>query len=255
MSAEDPFAGSDGLPSISFASKDQYGNLSSKPVGTRIGGKVLKAPTMLQSRNFTTKQLETWPDGNPKMSVVVEIEVAGEPMSLWVKKPSALFKAFGEAIGRAGGVPVGPGAQVWVTLTGFGKPEADKAPAKLYAVEYTPANQFATEVPPTTPAPTAAPVAAVGATAVAVALTTPEGYTLASLQAAGWSIDQVRASYPALIPVVAPAPPAVPTPPAPTATAPAPEPQPVAPVVDAAAERAAKIAAMPAEDRALLGLG
>lgn len=251
MSAEDPFAGSDGLPSISFASKDQYGNLSSKPVGTRIGGKVLKAPTMLQSRNFTTKQLETWPDGNPKMSVVVEIEVAGEPMSLWVKKPSALFKAFGEAIGRAGGVPVGPGAQVWVTLTGFGKPEADKAPAKLYAVEYTPANQFATEVAPTQsattpPAPAAPPVPAVA--------TTPEGYTLASLQAAGWSIDQIRASYPALIPVTAPAPPAVPTPPAPTATAPAPEPQPVAPVVDAAAERAAKIAAMPAEDRALLGL-
>jgi hypothetical protein len=251
VSVEDPFAGSDGLPSISFASKDQYGNLSSKPVGTRIGGKVLKAPTMLQSRNFTTKQLETWPDGNPKMSVVVEIEVEGEPMSLWVKKPSALFKAFGEAIGRAGGVPVGPGAQVWVTLTGFGKPEADKAPAKLYAVEYTPANQFATEVPPTAAPATPSPSTPVAPVAVP---TTPEGYTLASLQAAGWSIDQVRASYPALIPVVAPAPPAVPTPPAPTATAPAPEPQPVAPVVDAAAERAAKIAAMPLEDRQLLGL-
>lgn len=255
MSIEDPFAGSPGLPSISFAKKDQYGNMQSKPVGTKIGGRVLKAPKRVQSRNFTTKQLDTWPDGNPKMSVVVDICVEGVDMSLWVKDPSALFKAFQEAIAGAGGVPVGPGATLFVELTGFGPPEADKAPAKLYKVHYTPADSFAASEAPA-PSTNGAPK-------------TAEGYTLASLLAGGWTEAQVAASYPALVPSFAAPPPPPPPAPAPSVTpppptppaasappppAPAPAPAPAPPAPDAASEREAKLASMSPEDRQLLGL-
>lgn len=239
MSTDDPFAGSAGLPSISFATKDEYGNLGSKPVGTRIGGKVLKAPSLAQRRNFTTKLAEFWPDGNPKMSVVVDLDVDGVEMSLWVKKPSALFKAFGDAIAGAGGVPVGPGAFIWVTLIGFGKPEADQAPAKLYKVEYTPANSFEPVGPtpagatsPAPPAPPAPPAAAVTATEPVLS----NGFTASALKASGWNDDQIAAlSAPA--PVAAP-----PAPPAPPAATPTPS------------ERQAKLDAMSPEDRALLNL-
>lgn len=249
MSDADPFAGSVSLPSISFATKDAYGNLASKPVGTRIGGRVLKTPSLVQRRNFTTKLAEFWPDGNPKMSVVVDMNVDGEDMSLWVKKPSQLFKAFGEAIEAAGSVPVAPGSQIYVNLVGFEKPEGDNAPAKVYRVDYTPASAFNGQgVATNGAAPASKPM-------------TAEGYTLESLLAAGWSAQQIAAAYPILVP---PAPAPAPPPPAPAPPAPAP-PVAAAPPPPAAApapplappsqsERDARIAAMTPEDRALLGI-
>lgn len=240
MTTEDPFAGSSGLPLISFAMKDQYGNLTSKPVGTRIGGKVLSVPKRVQSRDFTSKLADTWPDGNPKMCVVVDMAIGDEPMALWVKDPSQLYKAFTEATAAAGGIPVGPGAMVFVELMGFAKPDADKAPAKIYKVDYTPANQFAASPQSTAPLNGGLPAPEVAKT--------PEGYTLASLQAAGWTVDQIRASYPVLVPAAAPPPAAAaPPPPPPPAAAPPPPPP-------GMSEREAKLAAMSPEDRALLGL-
>ena len=241
----DPFAGSAGLPSISFAVKDQYGNLLSKPVGTRIGGTVLKAPSVQQSRNFTTKQPEFWPDGNAKTSVVVDLNVdcGGEgEMSLWVKKPSALFKAFQEAKGEQ---LVKPGDKDYVTLVGFGKPEEDKAPAKLYKVEYIPTDVFAAptqaaatpaattpaSAPPAPPAPAAEPVLS-------------NGFTASALLASGWSAAQIAALSAPAPTVVPQAPPVAPAPPA-AVSAPS-------EALDAKAQR---IAEMSPEDRALLNLG
>lgn len=206
MSDIDPFAGSAGLPAISFVQKDQYGNMTSKPVGTRIGGKVLKAPTAVQRRNFTTKLPETWPDGNPKTSVVVDLLVDGVEMSLWVKKPSALYKAFGEAKGDA---LIKPGDTVFVTLVGFGKPEADKAPAKLYKVDYTPLDEFGSAAAP--PPPSAA-TGVVAAPSTAASATPPppsepvlsNGHTATALKASGWTAEQIAALS---TPVPAPAPP------------------------------------------------
>lgn len=223
MSEVDPFAGSAGLPVISFASKDQYGNMTSKPVGTRIGGKVLKAPTSVQSRNFTTKLPETWPDGNPKTSVVLDLLVDGVEMSLWVKKPSALYKAFGEAKGDA---LIKPGDMVFVTLIGFGKPEADKAPAKLYKVDYTPLDEFAAAVshgvaqqappPPTAASSAPAPPPPAPAPAPPTEPVLSNGFTASALRASGWSEAQIAALS---APAPAPAPPAPATAPAPPAPA------------------------------------
>lgn len=231
----DPFAGSAGLPNISFASKDQYGNMTSKPVGTRIGGTVIKAPSLVQSRNFTTKLAETWPDGNPKMAVVVDLLVDGVEMSLWVKKPSALFKAFGEAKGDA---VIKVGDSIYVSLIGFGKPEADKAPAKLYKVDYVPGDPFTNAAPP--PPPAAAVPAPAPPTAAIAEPVLSNGYTASALRASGWSEAQISALS---APVAAAAPP-----PPPAAAAPA-----TADTGDLS-EREQKLATMTDKDKALLGL-
>ena len=85
---QDPFAGGDSAPSISF--KDAA-------IGTVFTGVVTETARMVQSRDYTTGDLATWPDGNPKMAAVFNMTVDGEERSVWASKPSALFGAIKEA--------------------------------------------------------------------------------------------------------------------------------------------------------------
>lgn len=125
---DDPFAGGSS-PALSF--KDA-------PIGTTYTGTVVKAPTLVQSRDFETGEPAFWPDNNPKMSVVVNLEVDGEERSLWAPKPSAMFAALQKAQVEAG-ERMSSGGKLSVKLTGT---EPNKNPRlndrKIYAAKYEP---------------------------------------------------------------------------------------------------------------------
>lgn len=125
----DPFA-DDKAPALSF--KDM-------PVGTAYVGTVTGLPKPVQSREFETGLPAVWPDGNPKMSVVINLDVDDEPRSLWAPKPSAMFAAI-VAAQKAAGVRITLGGTLTVTYSGD-KPNATNPrlnPAKQYTVVYVP---------------------------------------------------------------------------------------------------------------------
>lgn len=131
----DPFAGGDTVPSISF--KDA-------PIGTTYTGKVVEAPTMIQARDYETGQPASWPDGNPKMTVVTKLALTtGEERSLWAPKPSSMFAAIADAQKKTGTL-IAVGGTLTVTFSGE-KPNATNQrlnPQKLYTVQYVPPNAF-----------------------------------------------------------------------------------------------------------------
>lgn len=145
----DPFAGSTKTPSVSF--KDL-------PVGSSQTGTVVEAPKMVQSTNFDTGEPDFWDAARtqPKMSVVTRLRMDdGEERSLWAQKPSAMFRAIGDAQQKAGKL-LGVGDKVTVTFVGE-KPNPDKprlAAQKLYEVVITAGDAFAAPA-----APAAAPAA------------------------------------------------------------------------------------------------
>lgn len=134
--AADPFAGAESFPSLSF--KD-------KPVGTSYTGTVTSEPSLVQSRNFDSRQPEFWSDGNPKMTVATNLRLdSGEEVCLWASKPSAMFRAIADAAKNAG-TKVSTGGRLTVTFSGE-KPDPAKPhlnPQKLYTVTYQPPNAFA----------------------------------------------------------------------------------------------------------------
>jgi len=126
--SEDPFAIVK-TPAVSF--KDA-------PVGTKVVCRVTSKATFVQARDFDTNEPATWPDGNPKMCGVIQVEVDGERRSIWAQKPSSMFNAIAEAQ-MAAGQRIAPGGTLVITLTGTKKNSNPKlADQKLYSVEYTP---------------------------------------------------------------------------------------------------------------------
>jgi len=130
MSAQDdidPF-GSDKAPAVSW--KDA-------PVGTVVTMKVSGPAKLVQSTDFKTKEPAKWPDGNPKMSVVINGTVDGEERSLWAPKPSALFAAIAEAqkaVGQNGKAHrLREGDTLLVKFTGTKPTTGD--PQKLFAAK------------------------------------------------------------------------------------------------------------------------
>lgn len=136
----DPFAGAEKAPSISF---------KNAPIGTVYTGTVTEDPKLIQSRDFDTGEPAFWPakpgeTPNPKMSVVINLEIDGEPRSLWAQKPSAMFGALADAQKQAG-CKIAPGCTLSVKFTGE-KEHTDPVkikkgmpPQKLYACKVVPA--------------------------------------------------------------------------------------------------------------------
>lgn len=279
MSAENPFDKPESTPSFSFSDRDQYGQLVSKPIGTRLGGTVTKGPEPVQSRFYegTDKGKPMYwqadgkghtadpksPNGldNPPVKQIVVTVIppgASDPMSLWIKEyPKDMFDAIKEALTLPNGTirAIEPGDQLFVTLTGK-RPVPGKNPAHTYSAEFIKgAGAFSVAAPPPPPA-AAAPVAP--APAPPVPPTEPvlsNGFTASALRAAGWTEAQI-ASLSAPAPVAAP--PAAPPPPVATEAAPAASDTPPVETAPAASaeptEREKKLAEMTPEDRALLGL-
>lgn len=248
-----PFDSESKVPSITFTDKDEAtGIMSPKPVGTRLGGKIKKLPEAVQQTKFGSSDKLFW--GNDSKKTTDELSASGQPnnacmtivtvletpegdRSLWAPKSSkdgSMCKEISKALG--GNNPV-VGGELWVTLTGIIPNPQGGQPSKQYSASYSAPSAFETPAAvPAPPAPAAVPAPPVPAAAV----TTPEGFTLASLVAGGWTQEQAVAAYPMLgaspAPTAPPAPPATPAPPS----------------GDDA--RAAALAGLSPEDRALLGI-
>lgn len=144
----DPFAGGESRPSVSFK--------NSLP-GTNVTLVVDGEPKLVQARDFDTEQPAYWPDGNPKMTVVMDVLHDEEPKSLWAPKPSSMFAALAAAQKEAG-ARFAPGGVLMVEHYAD-KPNENpkKAAQKLYRASYVPpkpADPFAEQ--PAQPAPQAA---------------------------------------------------------------------------------------------------
>lgn len=182
MSEQNPFEGG-GAPAISFAERDEYGNLKSKPVGTKYTGTIVETPKVVQSRDYDTGKPATWPDGNPKWSVVIGLEINGEKHSLWAPKPSSMFKAIQDALTVNGKVQAAAlGGTLSIELSGFQKTEGGKAPQKLYKASYSAPNAFESEAAAPAAAPAEDTSAADAARAAKIASMTPEERKLLGLE-------------------------------------------------------------------------
>ena len=119
------------IPSVSFRDAE---------IGTFYEGIIVKKPTLLQSRDFESGEPATWSDGNPKLSVVIHLDINGEKRSLWAPKPSAMFVALVAAQKEAGGQPMREGGTLGIKYTGS-IPNAKNSklnPAKQYVCRYSP---------------------------------------------------------------------------------------------------------------------
>ncbi len=145
MTEPDLFAGGDKAPSISF---------KNMPIGTTYTGVVTETPKLIQSRDFDSGEPAFWPakpgeTPNPKMSVVVNFDIDGEPRSLWAQKPSAMFGALAEAQ-KAAGCRIDVGCTLSVKFIGE-KEHTD--PVKIK--KGMPAQKlYAAKIEPAPPAPT-----------------------------------------------------------------------------------------------------
>lgn len=127
---DDPFARAEKTPSLKF-----------EIVGISYKGIVSKKPELVHSRDFETGELAYWDaeKTQPKMSVVINLDVDGQARAIWAQKPSAMFVALGEAQEAAGEL-IAPGGTLYVKYTGD-KKNPDKprlSPAKQYAAKYEP---------------------------------------------------------------------------------------------------------------------
>jgi len=118
-------------PSLSF--KDA-------PVGTVFTGTITSAPKLVQARDFDSGNPKTWPDGNPVMSVVIILDVNGEPRSVWAQKPSSMFAALVAAQKEANAGPMQEGGTLAIKFIGEAPNTKNPKlnPAKQYAARYTP---------------------------------------------------------------------------------------------------------------------
>lgn len=155
LKLDDVFAGGDKAPALSF---------KNAPVGTTYTGTIVEEPKLLQTNDFNTGDPAFWPGkngqpGNPKMAAVINLEVDGEPRSVWATKPSALFVALVDAQKQAG-ARFEIGGTLAIKFTGEKEhtdPEKIRKnlpPQKLYAAKYTPpapapaADPFGDDAPP-----------------------------------------------------------------------------------------------------------
>jgi len=156
----DPFAGGDKRPSLSF--KDL-------PIGTTFRLVVDEPPKKVHKRDYQTGEPAYWTnkDGtkSEKWTVVTGGHVDGDPRSVWADVPSQLFSAIAEAQ-KAVGKRIAAGGVLTITLTERRiNPEKPRnAPQNIHAVTYAPpaaSDPFSDPAPTTAvtapPAPPAAP--------------------------------------------------------------------------------------------------
>jgi hypothetical protein len=127
---DDPFAGGDfeKTPSLKFPT-----------AGTSYSGVVTDPPKLVQQRVYSPKgdgPPAFWDkdETQPKMAVVINLTVDDEKVSLWVPKPSAMFRAVGDAQKEAG-ERIQPGGTLHVKFT-HEAPSPNGFLQKQYAVKY-----------------------------------------------------------------------------------------------------------------------
>lgn len=138
-------------------------------VGDSITGTITGAPTERQQTDFTTKQPAFWPNGDPKMQILVPLQTSlrEDPdddgvRTLYVASRH-MKQAIGQAIRTAGASDVVKGGVLTVRFVGTDPASKNpQNPAKMYDAQYTApaAGPFAAQaaqqpVAPPAPAPVA----------------------------------------------------------------------------------------------------
>jgi hypothetical protein len=111
--------------------------------GDSVTGTVTRAPFEQQSTKFGSTELDFWPNGDPKMQILVPMQTQlrddaeddGE-RTLYVSS-TAQKRAIGDAITAAGVQDVEVGGTLTITFTGFDPASKNpQNPKKLYAASY-----------------------------------------------------------------------------------------------------------------------
>lgn len=116
-------------------------------IGTIYTGTVVAEPEARQQTDFKTKALETWPDGSPKMQVIVQLSTTlRDPQrpeddgtrTLFIKGKE-LSNAVRNAVRQAGANGIHTGGVLTVQFVAEGpKPDPNLSAPKLYAASYQP---------------------------------------------------------------------------------------------------------------------
>lgn len=181
-------------------------------VGDTITGTISGAPTERQQTKFGSQEPDFWPNGDPKMQIVVPLQtdLREDPQddgarTLYVASKN-MKRAIADAMRAAGANDVVKGGVLSVTFTGFDPNSKNpQNPAKLYQAQYTPPavtspfnstpaaeQQWPQATPQQAPTPaatqpttTAAPAPQPVASAPAAALTDEQAAKVVQLRAAG----------------------------------------------------------------------
>lgn len=126
-------------------------------IGAEITGTVAGAPYERQQTKFGTQEPDFWPNGDPKMQILVPLKTAlRDPANVHDDGERTLYvasknmkTAIGNAIRTAGATDILPGGTLTVKYIGNDPASKNPAnPAKLYSATYTaPASSFATGAP------------------------------------------------------------------------------------------------------------
>lgn len=115
-------------------------------IGTIATGTVVAEPTSSQQTDFRTKVPETWPDGSPKMQVLVQMSTTlRDPQkpeddgtrTLYIKGKE-LTTAVRNAVRASGANGIHTGGQLTVQYVADGQAEQGLNPPKLYVAQYQP---------------------------------------------------------------------------------------------------------------------
>lgn len=133
--SDDPFAGSQKTPALTFPTP-----------GTSYTGVVSDPPKLVQQRVYRPTgdgPPAFWDkeETQPKMAVVINLTVDDELRSLWAPKPSAMFRAIGDAQRDSGG-KILPGGVLSIKYT-HEAPTPNGYQQKIYAVKYKPGTPVA----------------------------------------------------------------------------------------------------------------
>lgn len=112
------------------------------PMGTSFDVTIDKNPELVQSTDLETRAPAVWPDGNPKMSVVISVtnNETQEQQSLWAAKPGGMYSALAEAERKAG-AEITAGGRLVITFSGETPNKNPRLNArKDYTIDYTPGN-------------------------------------------------------------------------------------------------------------------
>jgi hypothetical protein len=154
-------------PNGNLFDRSKAPSVAFKIVGQGHTMKITDWPSLKDSKNFETGQVERWQDGSPKKIILVPVSINSEAHALWVTPGTALFAAV-EAAQNAAGAEIAPGGTLSVTYTHDvpSSKGAHFAPAKQYSATYAPpsaftkaADPFAQAAGPVTPAASSTPPA------------------------------------------------------------------------------------------------
>lgn len=139
-------------------------------IGATITGQISAIPFEKQATKFGSQDLDFWPNGDPKMDIVVPLENTNAPRedgnddgdrTIYVSSKN-MRTAIAQAIQASGQQDVAIGGTLTVTYVGDDPNSKNPAnPAKLYQAQYTPpATGFAQPTAAPAPQPVAAPAQA-----------------------------------------------------------------------------------------------